>query len=85
MGYRPSDVSNVESVQDLAQWVYTEFLKLAEHLEAGDLEALYFAPLHAAPARPIEGMVVWADGTDWNPGATGSGLYKYDSGAWVKL
>ena len=39
--------------------------------------------LHVEPARLIEGMVVKADGTDWNPGA-GAGFYGY-SGAWVKL
>lgn len=31
--------------------------------------------LHAAPARLRAGMVVLADGTDWNPGS-GAGMYR---------
>ena len=41
--------------------------------------------LYAAPARPLAGMVVYADGTTWNPGS-GEGIYRYDlGGAWVKV
>lgn len=37
-----------------------------------------------APTRPREGMIRFADGTDWDPGS-GRGLYQYVSTAWVKL
>ena len=37
--------------------------------------------LYAAPSRPIEGMVVKADGTTWNPGS-GAGTYQYRAGTW---
>jgi hypothetical protein len=40
--------------------------------------------LHAEPARLREGMVVLADGTDWDPGF-GAGFYGYYGAAWVKL
>jgi hypothetical protein len=40
--------------------------------------------LHAEPERVREGMVVLADGTDWNPGS-GAGFYGYYGSAWVKL
>lgn len=36
---------------------------------------------HVAPAKPREGMLVYADGTDWNPGS-GAGYYVYYAGAW---
>lgn len=39
---------------------------------------------HASPAKPREGMFVFADGTTWNPGS-GRGLYQYTSGAWKPL
>jgi len=36
---------------------------------------------HVAPPKPREGMLVYADGTDWNPGS-GAGYYVYYAGAW---
>ena len=42
--------------------------------------------LHAAPERKYDGLVVKADGTDWNPGS-GAGVYVYDEAttSWIKL
>lgn len=42
--------------------------------------------LHAAPAKTLPGMVVIADGTDWNPGS-GAGAYRRNeaNSAWVFL
>ena len=37
--------------------------------------------LHKAPAKPRDGMVVLADGTDWNPGS-GAGFYGYRASTW---
>lgn len=44
---------------------------------------LALAELHKEPAKLLTGMLVIADGTDWNPGA-GRGVYVYLSG-WKKL
>lgn len=41
-------------------------------------------PIYAEPTKLREGMLVFADGTVWNPGG-GKGVYTYSSGAWVKL
>lgn len=38
--------------------------------------------LHVAPLKPRLGMVVYADGSDWDPGG-GEGLYVYKSGGWT--
>src|SRR3990167_7620016 len=38
--------------------------------------------LNVAPTKPEEGLLRYADGTNWNPGS-GAGLYRYTSGAWV--
>lgn len=40
--------------------------------------------LHVAPKRVRTGMVVLADGTDWDPGS-GAGFYGYYGAAWHKL
>lgn len=39
---------------------------------------------HSAPKKPREGMLRFADGTDWNPGS-GAGYYEYRDAAWRKL
>lgn len=41
-----------------------------------------FKPLAAAPTNPVIGMVVYANGTNWNPGS-GEGLYVMKSGGWT--
>lgn len=47
-------------------------------------EFLFLQTLARVPERPQEGMIVKADGTNWDPGA-GAGIYVYQSGTWVKL
>lgn len=34
-----------------------------------------------------DGLLAYADGTDWNPGNRGKGLYRYDSitSDWIKV
>jgi|TARA_R110002110_G_scaffold147060_2_gene337088 hypothetical protein len=47
----------------------------------GHLEVVY-----AEPDKPYQGDIRYADGTSWNPGGTGEGIYFYNAaGAWVKL
>jgi hypothetical protein len=36
---------------------------------------------HVAPKKPRKGQVVYADGTNWDPGS-GEGLYVYKAG-WI--
>lgn len=67
---------------DLKRWLASEFRRVATNFLSLDNLALRVS--NAAPTRPRDGMVVYADGTDWNPGA-GVGFYGYENGAWVKL
>ena len=69
---------NFESVEQLQFW-FTEVLQ--EVVEAHNLLAEGYLPvLHAAPDKPQTGRIVFADGTDWNPGS-GRGTYVYDEDA----
>jgi len=45
---------------------------------------LALVPLAAEPARYSEGDVVYADGTNWNPGS-GAGAYIRSASAWVAM
>lgn len=37
---------------------------------------------HTAPNKPQNGQLVYADGTNWNPGS-GRGVYYYKGNTWV--
>jgi hypothetical protein len=45
---------------------------------------LQLQTLNVAPTKPREGMVVLADGVNFNPGA-GAGFYGYRGAAWHLL
>ena len=45
---------------------------------------LQLAVSNKPPAKLRAGMVVEADGVNWNPGS-GAGTYVYRAGAWVKI
>ena len=47
-------------------------------------DAIFLRELHREPTKLTSGMVVLADGTDWNPGS-GAGYYGYYGSAWHKL
>jgi hypothetical protein len=64
------------------QWLYNELQRIGTGMR--EPSGLLFDVLHVEPGRPQEGLVVCADGTDWNPGA-GAGLYLRIGAAWVKL
>lgn len=68
----------------LRLFITEEFQRLAVDLESGQMEHLQLAEKFVAPVKPRDGLVVFADGTSWNPGA-GRGVYVYSSAAWVKL
>lgn len=69
--------------KDFGQWAMNELLTIARHLADGrDFDLLN--TIHAPPSKPREGMVVNADGTNWDPGS-GAGRYERVGGSWVKL
>jgi hypothetical protein len=46
----------------------------------------HFDVSNAAPDKPRTGDIRYADGSNWNPGSTGEGVYIYlSTGAWSKL
>jgi hypothetical protein len=62
-------------------WTRQELHRIREALFSPE-PFLYLEKQYAAPPKPREGMIVLADGTDWNPG-NGAGYYGYVGGAWV--
>jgi hypothetical protein len=71
------------TLQPLADWLATELQSIAQ-AASDKVDAVRFNVLHAAPAKPRAGDVVFADGSDWNPD-TGVGLYEYSGTDWKKV
>lgn len=69
----------------LARWLSQAMADIARALRQPQVLVLQLDVLHAEPDRPQDGMVVCADGSDWNPGGTGAGIYARIGGSWVKL
>jgi hypothetical protein len=68
----------------LRSWLADQLRIIADTLAAPTVRLVTFAQLAAEPERFDEGDIVWANGTDWNPGS-GAGLYERRGGAWEKL
>lgn len=66
----------------LAGYVRAELEKVARELQQP--AQLPLKVLHTEPDRPREGVVVCADGAEWDPGS-GGGFYGYFGGAWTFL
>ena len=70
------------AVPSLTDWAHRELLAVERSFFAMDM--IILKKTNVVPPKLIEGMVVFADGTNWNPGS-GIGFYGYHSGAWNKL
>lgn len=83
MPYFPNSAPpNIQSVDELRMWMEEELRRLATSLVIVD--STQYNILYTAPPGPVAGMVVFADGTTWNPGS-GRGLYEYRLNSWIKL
>lgn len=82
MQFTPSNPPEFTDIDDAIRWVVGEFQRLVKTIN-GNTE-IDLSPIGREPEKPREGMIVSANGTDWDPGA-GVGAYQYIGGAWVKL
>ena len=67
---------------EMQAYLDSELQRIADCINVSDV--IQLDELDAAPAKPSDGMIAYADGTNWNPGS-GEGFYGYENGAWVKL
>lgn len=81
MAYTPS-VYTGNTPEAFQTYVQEELRRLA--LSLMETTALDLRPINAVPTRPREGMIVSADGIDWDPGS-GPGAYEFIGGTWQKL
>lgn len=82
--YRPRSAPSATTpeARELARWLEHELSAIA--MAMAEFSHIKLVELATAPERPRDGMIVYADGANWNPGA-GEGPYAYIAGAWTKL
>lgn len=71
-----------QNKEGFSLWVHQHFQEISaaiNNLAGGTREVR-----HEEPVKVAEGMVVCADGTDWNPGH-GAGWYQYIGSLWVPI
>jgi len=68
---------------DVWGWLQRELQSISEASQRV-APYLHLDVRNVAPERPRDGMLVIADGTNWNPGS-GAGAYAHIGGSWVKL
>lgn len=74
--YAPTPVPR--DAAQLSEYLTRELLTLSNSLTQ-QVPYIQLQTLHVAPTKTVEGLLVKADGTDWNPGS-GAGVYCYRSG-----
>ena len=83
----PAPVNN----DQLSDYLFHELNRLSDIIF--NLDVFRLEPTHVEPkneggedrGKPRNGDIRYADGTNWNPGGTGEGIYAYINGAWAKL
>ena len=90
----PGKVDDEKQAAELQEWgtrhsadlsqILSDMQTVVNELIEGRFDVLRLTVLFTAPVEIIDGMVVYADGTSFNPGS-GRGTYERVSGAWVKL
>lgn len=82
MSYTPRNPP--ANANELSGFLAIELQKIAQEWNQPQ-SFLMLSTLYAEPTKPRDGMIVKADGTTWNPGGTGAGVYVRVVSAWVKL
>lgn len=80
--YLPEPVPFTDDPAYLREYLGREFANVSTAFEG--VENVELAELAEEPARPRDGMLKYADGTNWDPGS-GEGFYGYRAGAWRAL
>lgn len=68
---------------ELPQFLNQELHNISQEMTSPK-EVITLEMLNSPPTKIREGMIVLADGTNWNPGS-GQGVYCYYNSTWNKL
>ena len=82
MPYEPENPPTIPDIPELETYLAQEFRRIAESFL--NIEEILLVELNVEPEKPRDGMVVMADGTNWDPGS-GAGFYGRQGGSWTFL
>lgn len=71
-----------QSLEELKEYTLKELEALERSFRLHEFVTL--KKRYAAPERLYDGLIVYADGTTWDPGS-GEGIYAYYGAGWNKL
>tara|TARA_Y100000310_G_scaffold274663_1_gene290781 strand:+ start:3742 stop:4020 length:279 start_codon:yes stop_codon:yes gene_type:complete len=92
MAYTSKDIKSVNrwspnpapsTPEQLPDYLYNELNRLGDIVF--NLDTFRLEPSNTVPAKPRDGDIRYADGTNWNPGSGGEGIYAYFNATWNKL
>lgn len=82
--FEPESPPENGTPQEIIEWAHRQFQSISESQRAPK-PMEWLGVLNVAPIRPRDGMIAYADGTNWNPGAGGEGVYAYYNSTWNRL
>ena len=65
-------------------WMLDELRHIADAMSEPEADTVLFKEWNAEPDKLYNGLVAYADGSNWNPGS-GRGVYAYENGSWKLL
>lgn len=77
--YTPPEVGQDISQDAFLLLVLEQFREISQEFKSSRPRVVT-----AEPVKPYDGLIVIADGTNWNPGS-GAGYYGYYNGTWKFL
>jgi len=80
MSYKPAQATPSD-LPNLVRYLFRELTRIGQELRNLNNPV---PTLYEEPERPVEGLMVIADGVEWNPGS-GNGLYIYLNGVWAPI
>ena len=73
-----------DKTEDIPAYLRQEFNRMSAIIN--NIADGHFDVSNVEPSKPRVGDIRYADGSNWNPGSTGEGVYIYlSTGAWSKL
>lgn len=79
---RTAPVFDNKDLQQSTSYLLRELNDISDAFSG--VQDIMLQELHVAPNKVMKGMIVLADGTNWNPGS-GKGFYGYDGSTWRYL
>ena len=79
---RTTPVFENQDLRNLTSYIYRELREISQTFTG--IQAIQLQETHVPPPKLVKGMLVLADGTNWNPGS-GRGFYAYDGTTWRYL